>query len=82
MVVQLHRRRMETKVYNTIKDIITRKEEARKWPLNTNILAIAEALPDVPMTEIKNALNELYKKGKIATANGINYLLIYLNKEQ
>ena len=73
---------METKVYNTIKDIIKRKEEARRWPLNTNILAIAEALPGVPMAEIKKALNALYKAKKIATQNGINHLLIYLNKEQ
>lgn len=73
---------METKVYNTIKDIIRRKEEARRWPLNTNILAIAEALPGVPMAEIKKALNALYKAKKIATQNGINYQLIYLNKEQ
>ena len=71
---------METKVYNTIKEIITRKEEALRWPLNTNILAIAEALPGVPMAEIKKALNALYKANKIATQNGINHLLIYLNK--
>jgi threonine synthase len=73
---------METKVYNTIKKIIKEKEEARRWPLKTNILAIAEALPDVPMAEIKKALNALYKSKKIATQNGINHVLIYLNKEQ
>lgn len=67
---------MET--IDLIRQIIVRKAEAHRWPLNTNIIELQQH-SDKSMQQLRDDLNKLYKDGKIATQNGINYQLIYLN---